>query len=58
MTPEFWAILGSTLVIVTVIGDAGRRIEKKLDIIIQELAFQNQDKREIEKRERYPNLPY
>jgi hypothetical protein len=33
-------------------------VKRQLEIIVGELVFANQDKREIERRERWPDLPY
>lgn len=41
-----------------VIADRLTRIIKLLEIISDELSFANKNAREIERRERYPNLPY
>lgn len=41
-----------------VIADRLARIIKLLEIVSDELNFANKDAREIERRERYPDLPY
>lgn len=41
-----------------VIGDRLRRIVKLLEIIVDELSLANRDKRDLERREKYPDLPY
>jgi hypothetical protein len=48
MTVEAWVIVGCTVLIIWTLGDALRRIEKKLDTIADELEFLNRDKRQAQ----------
>lgn len=41
MSPEFWAIIGVGVALVLMIDDARKRIQAKLDMLIEEVRYPN-----------------
>lgn len=61
MTTAEWAIVAVGGVLWITLVEISRRLErtnKLLERIHDELDFANKDARDIERRERYPGLPY
>lgn len=60
MTATTWAIIGVGAVLWLTLVEISRRLERSnrlLEHIHDELNFANKGAREIERRERYPDLP-
>jgi len=43
MTPVFWAIVGVGVALIVAIDDARKRIERKLDTLIDEVRYPNRE---------------
>ena len=61
MTALDWVLIVAAVIMWATLTEISRRLEranKLLESIADELSFANQDAREAERRERFPNLPY